>query len=79
MIIDYVFGCENAINAEKKSSCISCKIGLRNTLFIVGRKMVVCLFVCCNTLTDSGLLKKIKLRKMLLGKKLFDVRLGNCS
>ena len=63
MIIDYVFGCENAISAEKKSSCSSCKIGLRNILFIFGRKMVVCLFVCCNTLTDSGLLKKNQAEK----------------
>ena len=35
-----------------------CKIGLRNTLFIFGRKIVVCYFVCfvCfNTLSDFGL------------------------
>ena len=68
-----------------------CKIGLKNTLFIFGRKMVVCcfvvLFVCCNTLSDFGLLfflieALIELRKMLLrhlsNKKLFDVRFGNC-
>ena len=43
--------------------------------------MVVCLFVA--TLSDFGLLKKtealIKLRKMILRKKLSDVRLGNCQ
>ena len=33
-----------------------CKIGLRNTLFIFGRKngrLLFC-FVCCNTLSDFG-------------------------
>ena len=35
-----------------------CKIGLKNTLFIFGRKMVVCCFVCLfvATLSDFGLL-----------------------
>ena len=41
-----------------------CKIGIRNTLFIFGRIMPVCcfvccfvrFFVCCNTLFDFGLL-----------------------
>ena len=56
-----------------------CKIGLKNTLFISGRKMVVCCFVvlfCCfvvlfiATLSDFGLLfflieALIELRKML--------------
>ena len=62
------------------------KIGLRNTLFIFGRKngrlfVVVLLFVA--TLSDFGLLflkieALIELRKMLLRKKLFDVWFGNC-
>ena len=39
--------------------------------------------VCCNTSSDFGLLFKkvvalIELRKMLLRKKVFDVRLRNC-
>ena len=64
-----------------------CKIGLRNNLFIFGRKMVVCyhvFFVCLfvATLSDFGFLflieALIKLRKMFLRKKLFDVRFGNC-
>ena len=58
-----------------------CKIGLKNTLFISGRKIVVCCFVvllfCCfvvllfvATLSDFGLLfflieALIELRKML--------------
>ena len=47
--------------------------------------VVVCLFVCLfvATLSDFGLLffkieALIELRKMLLRKKLFDVRFGNC-
>ena len=50
-----------------------CKIGLKNTLFISGRKMVVCCFVVLlfvATLSDFGLLfflieALIELRKML--------------
>ena len=61
------------------------KIGLKNTLFIFGRKndrlLLLLLFVA--TLSDFGLLfflieALIELRKMLLRKKLFDVRFGNC-
>ena len=59
-----------------------CEFGLRNTLFIFGRKTVVCLFVRSNFVSFGSLLKKfealIELRKMLLRKKVFDVRLGNC-
>ena len=66
---------------------IFCKIGLRNTLFIFGRLMVVCcLFVCCFLqhfvpfwLTFFKIKALIELRKMFSRKKLFDVRLGNCS
>ena len=54
-----------------------CKIGLRNTLFIFGRKMVVCCFVCfvVATLSDFGLLLKkiealIELRKDALKEKI---------
>ena len=67
-----------------------CKIGLKNTLFIFGRKngrlLFVCLFVCLllQFLSDFGLLflkieALIELRKMLLRKKLYHVRFGNCS
>ena len=57
-----------------------CKIVLRNTLFIYGRKngRLFC-FVCfVATLSDFGLLKKkievlIELRKMLLRNKLFSM------
>ena len=68
-----------------------CKIGLKNTLFIFGRKngrllllfVVVCCLLFVATLSDFGLLfflieALIELRKMLLRKKLFDVRFGNC-
>ena len=71
-----------------------CKIGLKNTLFIFGRKMVVCCFVllfCCFVVLFCLLQlclilayffflieALIELRKMLLRKKLFDVRFGNC-
>ena len=66
-----------------------CKIGLKNTLFIFGKKngrllfvvVVVLLFVA--TLSDFGLLflkieALIELRKMLHRRKLFDLRFGNC-
>ena len=69
-----------------------CKIGLKNTLFIFGRKngrllLFVCLFVCLlfvATLSDFGLLfflieAFVELRKMLLRKKLYHARFGNCS
>ena len=69
-----------------------CKIGLKNTLFIFGRKMVVCCFVvlfCCfvlfvATLSDFGLPfflieAFVELRKMLSRKKLYHARFGNCS
>ena len=66
-----------------------CKIGLKNTLFIFGRKngrlllfVVVVVVVCCNFvrfwLTFFLIEALIELRKMLLRKKLFDVRFGNC-
>ena len=60
-----------------------CKIELGNTLFIFGRKMVVCclvllLFILFQILTFL-IEALVKLRKMLSRKKLFDVRLGNCS
>ena len=68
-----------------------CKIGLKNTLFIFGRKngRLLLFVVCClllllfvATLSDFGLLfflieALIELRKMLLRKKLFDVWFGN--
>ena len=69
-----------------------CKIGLKNTLFIFGRKngrllllfVVVCCCCCCllqlcPILAYFFLIEAlIELRKMLLRKKLFDVRFGNC-
>ena len=63
-----------------------CKIGLRNILFIFGRKNGRLLFVCfVATLSDFGLrtLKKIEVlieqKNMIVRKQLFDVWLGNCS
>ena len=63
-----------------------CIIGLRNTLFIFGRKMVNCFvcfvcFVCLLQLCPSWLtLKKIEalieIKKMTVRKKLFDVWLA---
>ena len=58
--------------------------GNRNTVFTFGRKndsLLFCLFVA--TLSDVlAYLKKIEalieLRKMLLWKRLYDIRLGNC-
>ena len=62
------------------------KSEVRNTkLFLFGRKIVViCCFVFCNSFPDlrSKYFKIkaiIKLRKILSRKKLFYVRLGNCS
>ena len=65
-----------------------CKIGLRNTYLLylfLAEKMVVCCFVCfvlfVATLSDFGLLflieALIELRKMLLRKDLFNVRVRN--
>ena len=65
-----------------------CKIGLKNTLFIFGRKngrlllFVVCLLFVA-TLSDFGLLfylieAFVELRKML-SKKLYHAQFGNCS
>ena len=59
-----------------------CKIGLRNTLFIFGRKNCRCvlfrLLQICPILAYFVVIEAlIELRKMLLRKKLFDVRLGN--
>ena len=63
-----------------------CKIGLRNTLLLKNGRLFlfVFLFVCCNNLSDFGLLflkieALLELRKMFLRKKLFDVRLGNLN
>ena len=62
-----------------------CKIGLRNTLFIFGRKCsFVMLFCFVAALPDFGLLffkieALIELRKMRIRKKLFYLRFGNCS
>ena len=67
-----------------------CKIGLKNTLFIFGRKngrllllLLLLLLLFVATLSDFGLLFKqiealVELRKMLSRKKLFDLRFGNC-
>ena len=67
-----------------------CKIGLKNTLFIFGRKncrlllfVVCCLLLFVATLSDFGLLfflieALIELRKMLPRKKLYHVRFRNC-
>ena len=67
-----------------------CKIGLKNTLFIFGKKMVVCcclllfvvVVVCCNFvrfwLTFFLIEAFIELRKMLSRKKLYHARFGNC-
>ena len=56
------------------------KFGSKISFIIFGRKMVFCCFV--SILVFNFDLKKIealiKLRKMLSGKKLFDVRLGSC-
>ena len=60
-----------------------CKIGLRNTLFICGSKMVVCFVllqsaILCPILANLFQIEGIfKLRMMLLKKTLLDVRLGN--
>ena len=68
-----------------------CKIGLKNTLFIFGRKngrllfvvVVVVVVVCCNFvrfwLTFFLIEAFIELRKMILRKKFYHVRFGNCS
>ena len=63
-----------------------CKIGLKNTLFIFGRKngrllLLLLLLLFVATLSDFGLLFFLieALIEMLLRKKLFDVRFGNCS
>ena len=55
-------------------------------LFLAEKMVVCCLFVCCccNFLSDFGLLfflieALVELRKMLLRKKLFDLRFRNCS
>ena len=68
-----------------------CKIGLKNTLFIFGRKngrllfvvVVVVVVVCCNFvrfwLTFFLIEAFIELRKMILRKKVYHVRFGNCS
>ena len=56
-----------------------CKIGLKNTLFIFGRKnghLLLFVVVCCNFvrfwLTFFLIEALIELRKMLLRKKVFD-------
>ena len=66
-----------------------CKIGLKNTLFIFGRKngrlllLFVVVVVCCNFvrfwLTFFLIEAFIELRKMLSRKKLYHARFGNCS
>ena len=66
-----------------------CKIGLKNTLFIFGRKngrslfvvVVVCLlqFFVRFWLTFFKIEAFVELRKMLSRKKLYHARFGNCS
>ena len=58
------------------------KLGSKILYLFLAEKMVVCCLLVC--LSDFSLLffkieALIELRKMLIKKKLFDVRFGNCS